>query len=183
MINKKGSTLIWGLVIIFVSILVAIGLGLWVFGFNLTNEMIGQDIDLGNGVNLKDISDATFGQINTGLIENADMIGVVLLFGMCLFMMLNGYYLGEKYPKIFIVVDFFLLIMFYIPAAYVSSAYETFINSTEILAPTFINIIPNTSKFVLRLPIITGTVGILTMILTYSKLGKNKSGDFAVQQY
>lgn len=183
MINKRGTSIGWGLVVMFASLLIAIFLGVGVFLFDLTNSMLSQDIDLGNGVNLKTISDATFGQINTGLVQNADTIGIVLLFGMVLFMMVNGYFLGNSYPKIFIIVDLFLLIMFFIPAGYIAWVYEIFINSTDILTPTYINTLPKTSKFILNLPIIMGTAGIITMILTYSKLRKNKGGEFSVQEF
>ncbi len=183
MINKKGASVGWGLVVMFASLLIAIFLGLGVYGFGLVNSMLSQDIDLGNGVNLKTVSDATFGQINTGLVNNADTIGVVLLFGMILFMMINGYVLGDKYPKIFIVVDLFLLIMFFIPAGYIAWVYEIFINSTDILTPTYITTISKTSKFILNLPAIMGTAGIITMILTYSGLRKKKGGDFSVQEF
>ena len=168
--NKKGSTLVWGLIIIFSALLIAIFLGMYVFGFNLVNDALSIDVDLGNGVNLKEVSDATFGQVNQGLVDNADSLGIMLMFGMCLVMILNGYITGKKYPKLFLVADFFILILFFIPAVYVSLAYQTFINSTSILSTTFMDVIPKTSKFVLGLPAIMGTVGILTMILTYAKI-------------
>lgn len=182
--NKKGTSVFWGIVIIFVSILFSIFLGVAVYSFNLVNDVLSQDVDIGQ-VNLKTVTETTFGQINTGIITNADTIGIIMLLGMCLLMILNGYYLGSKNPKIFFVVDVFLLILFFIPAIYVSQMYETFIN-ISIFNNVFINIIPKVSKFMLNLPVITATVGVITMILSYAGIRKDdelRGGDVSVLGY
>lgn len=169
--NKRGSSMVWAFVIIFVSLLFSIFLGITVYSFNLVNDAMSYDVDIGQ-VNLKEVTEATFGQINTGLINNADTIGIIFLFGMLILMILNGYFIGKKYPKMFFIIDFFLLALFFIPSIYVSQAYELFINSTEILSQTFIDIIPDVSKFMLNLPVIIAVAGIITMILSYARIGR-----------
>ncbi len=171
MMNKKGEGMVLAFMIIFISLLFAIFLGLTVYGFNLVNDALSYDIDVGQ-VNLQDVTEATFGQINTGLINNADTIGIIFLFGMCLLMMLNGYFTGGKYPKLFFIIDFFLLALFFIPSIYVSQVYELFINSTDIFSETFIDIIPKVSKFMLNLPVIIAVVGIITIIVSYAGIGR-----------
>ena len=170
--NKKASSVVWGFVLMFVALFVAIFLGLAVFGFNIVNDTLSIDVDIGQ-VNLKDVSDSTFGQINTGIINNADTIGIIFLLGMCLLMILNGYLLGSKLPKLFFVVDIFLLALFFIPSIYVSQVYKTFINSTSLFQSTYIDIIPKVSKFMLNLPVIIATVGVLTMIVSYAGIRKD----------
>lgn len=170
--NKKGSAVIWGFIIIFASLLFAIFLGLAVFSFNQVNEVLSQDVDIGQ-VNLKTISDTTFGKINTGLLNNADTIGIIMLLSMCLMMIFNGYYVGSKNPKIFFVIDIFLLALFFIPSIYVAQIYETFINSTSLLSDTYINTIPKVSKFMLNLPVIIATIGVITMILSYAGIRRD----------
>jgi len=179
---KKGSSIIWGFIIIFVALLFSIFLGVVVYTFNLVAETLGQDVEVGQ-VNLKDITDSTFGQISTGMIDNADTIGILFLFGMCLLMIFNGYYIGSKNPKLFFVVDVFILGLFFIPAIYVSQVYEIFINSTTLFEDTYINIIPKVSKFMLNLPTIIATVGVITMILSYAGIRRDdemKGGDVNV---
>jgi len=171
--NKKGSTVVWAFIIIFVALLVAIGLGVTVYSFNLVTQTIGQDVDIGQ-VNLQEVTNSTLGQINTGMLTNADTIGIVFLLGMILLMVLNGYYIGSKNPKLFFVIDIFLLALFFIPSIYVSQVYETFINSATVFSDTFINTIPKTSKFILNLPVIIGTAGVLTMILSYAGIRKDE---------
>ncbi len=167
--NKKGTAMVSAFILIFVALLFSIFLGITVYSFNLMNDALSYDVDVGQ-VNLKDVTEATFGQINTGLINNADTIGIIFLFGMCLLMILNGYFMGDRFPKLFFIVDFFLLALFFIPAIYISQVYELFINSTDVLSNTFINIIPKTSKFMLNLPVIIAVVGVITMIVSYSGL-------------
>ena len=177
--NKKGSAVVWGFILIFVSLLLAIGLGITVFAFGQVNDVLSQDVEIGQ-VNLKNVSDTTFGQINTGIINNADTIGIILLLGMCLLMILNGYYMGIKNPKMFFVIDIFLLALFFIPSIYVSQVYELFINSTSLFENTFINIIPKTSKFMLNLPTIVAVTGIITMILSYVGIRKDNEQEVNV---
>lgn len=183
--NKKGTSVIWGLIIIFSSLLMAIFLGITVYSFNLVNDVLSQDVDMGQ-VNLKNVSDTTFGQINSGMLANADTIGIILLLGMCLMMILNGYYVGSKSPKLFFVIDIFLLALFFIPSIYVSQIYETFINSSTVFSDTFINTIPKVSKFMLNLPQIIASVGVITMILSYAGIRRDDDinrGDVNVLGY
>ena len=174
--SRKGSSMVWGFVIIFVSLLIAIFLGITVYTFNLVNDTLGQDVEIGQ-VNLKNVTDSTFGQINTGIVNNADTIGILLLLGMTLLMIFNGYYTGSNNPKLFIVVDIFILALFFIPSIYVSQIYNTFITSSTVFQSTFTDVIPKTSRFLLNLPTIIGITGIITMVLTYAGIRKTDSGD------
>jgi len=182
--NKKGSSVVGFFIFIFASLIIAIFLGLAVFGFNIFTEVLGQDVDIGQ-TNLKDVTETTFGQMNTGIINNADTIGIIILFSMILTMVLNGYFTGSQNPKVFFIVDVFLLAFFFIPSVYVSRIYNEFISASTILQDTFINVIPKTSKFMLNLPIIIAVAGILTIIITYSSLGKrqNKGDSVNVQGF
>lgn len=169
--NKKGVSVAWGFIIIFLSLFVAMFLGLAVYGFDLATTTLGQDVEVGQ-VNLQDITNKTLGQLNTGMLNNADTIGIILLFGMVLLMMLNGFYTARNLPKLFFIVDIFLLILFFIPAIYVSQLYETFIN-VSIFNNVFTITIAKTSKFMLNLPSIIATAGVLTMILTYTGIRRD----------
>ncbi len=176
--NKKGMATIGIFIFIFAAFFIAIFLGITLFIFNQINDVLDIDVDVGQ-VNLKDINAQTFGQINTGFINNADIIGMMILLSMCLLMILNGFFLGSKFPKLFFILDIFILVFVFITAVYLSQTYEIFINSTSVL-DLYINDIPNTSKFILNLPLIVGTLGALIMIFSYSGLNKER-GDLNVQ--
>ena len=180
--NKRGTGVVWGFLIMLIALFLTIGLGVTLFIFNQINDVLSQDLDIGQ-VNLKTISDQTFGQINTGFINNADTIGVIMLFGMCFLMILNGFYFGSKFPKIFFVVDMFILALFFIPSIYISQIYEIFINSTPLFEEVFINTLSKTSKFMLNLPTIMATVGVLTMIVSYAGIKKDNIGGLNAQGF
>ncbi len=178
MTNEEVPPIVWGFVIIMASLLVALFLGIAVYTFALVDETLSQDVNIGQ-VNLKTITNQTFGQITDGMLANADTIGIILLFSMLLLMILNGYFMGERYPTLFFVVDIFLLALFFIPSIYVSQIYNIFITSSTVFTDTFINTIPKVSKFMLNLPAIIATAGVLTMIMTYAfrRKGGNFGGD------
>ncbi|HHB93387.1 MAG TPA: hypothetical protein ENK59_09285 [Thioploca sp.] len=170
--NKRGTTTVYLLLLVLASFFGAIFLGLAVFSFNTVNSVLSQNINIGQ-VNLKNATDTTFGAITHGFVGNADLIGIILLMGMCLLIIMMGYYFGSSSPKMFFIVDVFLIVIFFIPAVYVSQTYLLFINSTTLLQGTYTNILSKTSKFVLHLPSIMTTVGVLTMILSYVGIRKD----------
>ena len=165
--NRKGSSVDLGFLIMFNALIISVFLGVSVYVFNLITVNLGQDVDVGQ-TNLQIVTDSTLGQLNLGLASNADLIGITLLFGMCFLMIMNGYFIGRNNSKLFFIIDMFLLILFFIPAVYISQVYEILITANTPLSGTFTDVISGTSRFMLNLPIIIGSVGVLTMILSYS---------------
>lgn len=170
--NKKGMSVVGMFTFIFAVFFVAIFLGMSLFLFIQINSILDTNVDVGQ-VNLQDINGLTFGQINTGFVSNADTIGIMTLLSMSLLMILNGFFIGSRYPKLFMAIDILILVFVFILSVYISQTYELFINSTVLLSDIYINDIPNTSKFVLNLPLIVGTLGALIMIFSYSGLNKD----------
>lgn len=168
--NKKGTAVLQLFIFVFAMFFIALFLGLTLWGFNLINDVFDQDVEVGQ-VNLGEVNALTFGKMNAGFIANADTIGIVILLGMCLLMVMNGYFFGYKYPKFFLAVDILILVFVFILSVYLSQVYEIFINSTD-LFNLFIDDIPKTSTFILNLPTIIATVGALVMIVSYSGIRK-----------
>lgn len=171
--NTKGTSVMQFFAFIFFFLLAAMFIGLFLWGFNLVNDVLGIDVDVGQ-VNLKAVNDQTFGAINVAFVNNADTLGIVVLLSMCVFMILNGYMFGRDNEKLWIIVDIFILIFVFILAVYMSQVYEIFINSTELLRTVFVDDMPKTSKFMLNLPSIVGTVGALIMIATYTRIRREE---------
>lgn len=180
--NNKGSVVIWAFLIIFVSLFIAIFLGISVFTFDKVNEILGQNVSVGQ-VNLKNVTDTTFGQISNGLVNNSDNIGIILLVGMLLLMIINGYFVGNKYPKLFLIVDIFLLIFFFIPAVYVSQIYSLLINNSGMFNYTYTTTLEKTSKFMLNLPQIIASSGIVTIILSYIGIKRDENDPINIAGY
>lgn len=162
-------------------LVVAIMIGVLLIMFNNVNDVFDEDVDVGQ-VNLAEVNNQTFGRMNTAFINSADYIGVFLLFGMVLAMILNAYFLGSRYPKVFFVVDIFILLFAFILAVYVSRVYDTLIHSADIFS-VFRDDLPKTSKFLLNLPVITTIVGIIIMIISYSSIKRDDKGAVNVYGY
>lgn len=175
--NKKAMGIIPIFLFIFAVFFFALFLGLSLFGFNQINDALDVDIDIGQ-VNLRTINNQTFGQINQGFVDNADLIGILVLLTMSVLMIFIGYFFGRDYPVLFFATDIIILIFAFIMSIYISQIYDLFIHSTD-LFELFIDDIPKTSKFVLNLPLIVGTIGALIMIFSYAGIRK-KEGEVNV---
>ena len=175
--NKKavqGPVTIQMFLFLFAAFFLILFLGLYVFAFNLVNDNLSVDIEVGQ-VNLKNVTDSTFGQINTALTNNADILGMVLLLMMSVMMMINGFFLGRDNSKLWIIGDIFILIFVFILSVYIAQIYDTFINATTTL-DVFINDLPKSSKFIINLPIYVATIGALIMIVSYSAINSREEG-------
>lgn len=180
--NNKGSSVFAMFLFIFIVLFLAIFIGLGLWGFNLVNDIFDQNIMVGQ-VNLSEINNQTFGQINKGFEDNADNIGIMLILGMCLLMILNGYFIGSQYPKLFLIIDIFILVFIFIAAVYISQVYEIFINSSDLFSSIYADDLPNSSKFVLNLPLIIGTLGAIIMVVSYSGIRRKEKREEEVSVY
>lgn len=179
--SKKGMSTFYLFLFIFVVFFLAVFLGLALWGFSVINDILDQDIEIGQ-VNLREINNQTFGAINQGFVNNADLVGILLILGMCLVMIFNGYYVGSKYPKLFLVVDLLILVFVFITSVYIQQVYSIFINSADMLSAVYIDGLPKTSTFILKLPYFIGTLGALIMIVSYSGI-KKREGEPRVYGY
>lgn len=164
--NKKGLSTLQLFAFIFISFFIVMFLGLGVWGFNLVYDNLALDVDVGQ-TNLKNITDATFGKVNSAFTQTADTIAVVLLLGMAIVMILSGYVLGEKYPKIMIGIDIIILVFCFIVSIYISQTFDTYINSNEYFT-LYADNLPKSSAMILNLPYYIGVIGVLIMIFSYA---------------
>lgn len=179
--NKKGMATFDLFGYIFLMFFAAVFLGIALFMFNYITDILSMNVDVG-GANLGAVTNQTLGKMNVAFVNIADTMGILLLFGMVILMLLNAYFVGSKYPKIFMVIDFFLLIFAFITSVYLSQTYEIIINSTPLFELYIIDM-SKTSTFILNLPWITSTLGVLIMILSYSGIRKDDKGDSDVYGY
>jgi hypothetical protein len=179
--DKKGLSTIQLFLFIFASFFGIVFLGLAIWGFDLVKTNLGVDVMIGQ-VNLQNATNQTFGMISDAMVTNGDTIGVILLLGMCLLMIMNGYYFGSKYPKFFLIIDIFVIIFAFLLAVYISQAYETLINSSSIFS-FYADDLPKSSTFILNLPLIISIVGVLIMIVSYAGIKKDDQDDYSQEQY
>lgn len=170
--NKKGvvtSSIFSFMVIILIA---TIFLGVYGLVFYYMNNSLSQNVNVGN-VNLNTIRGQTFGQLNDGFLNNLDILGLAVVFGMAIGMLTNAYVFRGKYPKLFIILDIIIMFCGYLVAVYISNTYETLINASSSLT-IFSERLSMTSTFILRLPIIVPIIGVIIMILSYSGIPKQE---------
>ncbi|KKM78656.1 hypothetical protein LCGC14_1357790 [marine sediment metagenome] len=173
--NKKGEGRIQATMLLFVYIFVvffgSMFLGLAIFFFAQVDAALDQDIDVGQ-VNLREINADTFGAMTDSFLRTADTIGLFIVLGMIGGVMLVAFFFGND-QKIWIPIDFIIILFAFITSVYLSQVYDLLINSTAFL-DVYINNIPQTSRFMLNLPLIVSIVGAILMVLTYSGLRKDQ---------
>ncbi len=134
------------------------------------NSALDIDVDMGQ-VNLREINALTFGKFNEMVINNADWWGMSLIFGMILGLFLSSYILRGRLPKWGIILDIFIILFVFIISLYISSVYQTLLDSLASAGITFLeDHVTKTSMFVLNLPVFVVIIGVIMMILFHSSI-------------
>ena len=166
--NKKGIStvfLIVGLIAVFFAVIFLIIVG--IVSVNINNAL-SQNVTIGQ-VNLKTVSDDTFGKFNTMILDNADWWGIAIIFGMVLGLFLTSYFARNTFVKIGIVIDIFMIFAAFILSLYLSTIYSEVVLALSSADQTFAQVyLSNTSYFILNLPLFTAIIGVVMMILFYS---------------
>lgn len=171
-INKRGLATFPLMGYIFTFLFIALTIGILLLIFVTFDSALDVDIAVGQ-VNLQTVNNQTLGQVTGGFVDQADNIGIAIIFGTVLTMLFSAFFFSKNESKIWIVIDIFILVFAFILAVYVSQTYDTLINASAYL-DVFINDIPNTSKFILNLPLYVGGAGALMMILSYAGLRRQQ---------
>lgn len=169
--NKRGLSTLPIFLFIFACFFFLIFWGLALYGFSTVNTILSQNVSIGQ-TNLADVTSKTFGKISTAMLDSADNIAIILIFGMVLLMIMNGYFFGNS-NRLWIVLDILILFFAYILSVYISNTYEIYINALASTTSIYSNELAKSSTFLLRLPTFISTIGILIMIITYSGINRD----------
>lgn len=130
--NKKGvmfDVIIW-IIVVFVMMIFFVG---WKYGFGLLTSSVTSLPTLDNGVNISDIGQDTFGQINEGL-GSLKWLALVISVAMIISIMVSNF-LVKAHP-VFWIVYVLISIVGVMLSVYVSNAYESIITSGNPLTAT-----------------------------------------------
>lgn len=175
--NKKGQSTAQLFVMIVFAFLFMIILGAMMFIFGLVDESLSGNIIAG-AVNLSNASSQTVGQINLGLLNSADLLGVLFIGGLMLMVMVMGYMTRERTMKIFFFLEFIVILLSYIVAVYLSNEWENLLTLLP-FADLLIANAPVSSSLMLFLPRITIAVGFVTLVLAYGGMPKTREEEVA----
>lgn len=170
--NKRGVTVLGIFGALFVVLMAAIFLGATAFTLTTVDNALSANITVGQ-VNLGTVHNQTAGLMYRGLLSNLDNIALVILFGLLLLMGVVGIGLGDDHPRVFFLVDAFLLVAVFIIGNYLADAFALVV-SNPALGPSFTENLPLMSRFVLNLPIWATLTGLFIMVFTYGLSKKIK---------
>lgn len=166
--NKKAQSFAI-FTVICVSVIFIIGLGFIMFASNEVNKGLMSVDEMVGQVNFTESVENTWGKFNDGLFQSANLMGIMVLFGLFIGLLLNAYFNRNKRPALFFIVDIFIIFAAFIVSGYVADSYEILLGITE-FEEVFVENLNLVAKMMLNLPIIVLIFGVLTMIISYSGL-------------
>ena len=170
--NNRGQMTMFLVVLLVVALSTVVLLGIGGIIVVHINDILNQDIDLGQ-VNLQDLNDDTFGVYTTMFLHNADWWGLAILFGLIFGLFLSAYFLRSKFPKWGLILDIFMIIGAFIVCLYISSTYNIILDALNDAGETFLeDYVTKTSMFVQNLHIFVTIIGVIMMILFHSSIPK-----------
>lgn len=164
---KKGQVTMFLIIILFGAFFGGIFL-IWTLITSTTiNSALDQNIQIGQ-VNLADANRDTFGKVNEMVTGKADFWGICIIFGMVIGLVLSGYFLRGKWPKIAVGLDIVIIFVAFLIALYLRSVYGTILSAFLAAGQSIaVSGLQKTNYFILNLPIFVGIIGVVTMVLTH----------------
>jgi len=179
--NKKGSVpiLMIGLIVLgIIGFVFVLAYSMFIGAMNQVNTALrGNGNEMVGQVNLTSSTDSTFGMFNTGLQNSANLIGIVVMFGMFIGLMISAYFRRSESKIIFIFLDIFLVVIAYIFSSYISNIYEESILTVSDLSTDIVSYMPGASQFLLKLPVIVFIVGVIILIISHSAIPSNREDE------
>ncbi len=176
---KKGQATANLFLFIILAFVVVLLLGTFLYCYSaITNSLLDSGVDAVGLVNLTEATENTMGKINTGMLNNANIVAIFFLFAMVIAMFLIAYLTRDENPAIFFVIDIVVIIFAYVLAVYITNSYETVLKSLP-FSSIFTTNLNYATSFLLLLPKITLIVGVITMIISYSAIPKTKEEEVA----
>lgn len=168
--NKRGQTTM----LIFVAILLLISLVLFYLVHGIIvikiDEALSTNITLGQ-VNLANINSQTYGVWADSVLNNSDWWGLGTIFGLILGLFLSAYFTRNSFPKMGIVLDIFIIVGVFVFSLYLRDVYLTLMEALAAAGETFLEVfLPNTSQFIINLPVYVVIIGAIMMILFHSSI-------------
>jgi len=172
--NRRGQTSIF--IFLGVMIMFGIALLLMVLGTVTWNMQMALDQNVTVGqVNLATINSQTFSLYNSMIVNHADFWGLCVIFGTIFSLLLTSYFTRNRFPKLGIVLDIFVVVTIFWISQFLSSAYSQVVVALSSAGQTFAEVSLNsTSFFLLNLHIFVAIIGVMMMILCHSGFPQKK---------
>lgn len=170
--NKKGITSFALIGFIFMCLMVLIGIASLSFGMGELDTAMSS---IGGKVGVMDFNETYNEFMKPGVIAAKTTvprnIGIGTLLGMVIMLMIFGW-AAPAISQIWILLDILVIIVSEILAVYIKDSFVLFMNSTPQITSILQNELASSSAFVLSLPLIVPTVGVLLMVITHMRVKK-----------
>ncbi len=161
------------IVLLFLGFFTAFIIGIFVYAANITDTLFHSiDLEIGNQ-NFTQVYDDTLGQGIDSFLAMADYMGISILLGMLILIIITSYIFSSK-KRLWILIEFVILIVSFIIAVTLQRAYDTIINSSTVLLDVYSNQLTTTSTFILNFPSIIVITWAISVIVAYGALPKPK---------
>ncbi len=165
--NKKGYITLGLFLIIVMGLVLMMVLGVSVLVFTQVDEGFSAiNFQLGN-ISFNETYESSLGiGLNTMRTTFPRIVSMGVLLGMILVLIMIGYF-SPKIGRLWILFDFFVIIVAEILAVVISSSFNNFINSSPEFIAIYSTTLSGGSTFILTLPTTVAIMGGLVMLSTY----------------
>ena len=166
--NKRGVTALMLIPIIVLSFVLLTVLGVSIYAFSLADSLFQEvDFELGN-ISYNETYNQSLGQGITAMRTTfPQIVSLGVLLGMVIVMCIIGY-VSPKIGRLWILFDFFVIVVAEVFAVLISESFREFINSSQEFLTIYSTTLSASATFVLTLPISLPIIGGLIMLVTYS---------------
>jgi len=184
MVNKKGMEVLGLIFIVFAALFILLILGIISLGAGKVDSVLSSlDLTVGNTTwneTYQSMVAPTMEAIETTIPTN---MGIALLFGMIICLVFVASKSAPR-SKLWIIIDIFILIVAEVIAVIISRSFkESILNISPEFFTIFTTTLSGSSKFILNLPTIIPTAGILVMLAIYVLRQEQKEEDLEVSVY
>lgn len=173
--NKRGSV-IDNVVWIVVSFLTIVILGFLVYMFQVVEVELNQIGEIGNGVNMSDITADTFGVVNPALVNWMPRIALIIILFSALSILIHNF-LVKAHP-VFFVTYFFMAIVGVIISAYISNQHALLLQN-EVIGST-LQLFTGANFIMEWLPYFVAVISIFGAIFLFINFPKDTQGGVGV---
>ncbi len=165
--NKKGLATFGLILVIIVALILMIFIVMLSFAMGTADQVLSQ---LNGTIGNTSIAETYQNTLKGGIVAMEttvpQIISTGVLLGMILGMLIVGFNI-KKIHQIWMAVDIVIIIIAEALASLVTTNFIVYISSNEAFTEIARYTLPQAAKFVLNLPILVPTIGVVVMLVTY----------------
>ncbi|KKN21508.1 hypothetical protein LCGC14_0924730 [marine sediment metagenome] len=165
--DKRGLTTFGLILVVIVALILMIFIVMLSFAMGTADQVLSQlNGTIGNTSIAETYQDTLKGGIVAMETTVPQIVSTGVLLGMILAMLIVGFNV-KKIHQIWMAVDIVIIIIAEALASLVTTNFIVYISSNEAFTAIARDTLPQAAKFILNLPILVPTIGVVVMLITY----------------